>query len=65
MDINLRYAHIKSFGDLKKQFPGATPSTTSTAADDDDDVDLLGSDEEEVRKIFHSRKFFVSNCSNK
>jgi len=48
-----RYNHIKSFGDLRKQFPAATGATNngapqSAAADDDDDVDLFGSDEEEV-----------------
>jgi len=42
------YNHIKSFGDLRKQFPGAAPtSSAAAAADDDDDVDLFGSDEEE------------------
>jgi len=41
------YNHIKSFGDLRKQFPGAAPAAASKAADDDDDVDLFGSDEEE------------------
>lgn len=42
----LRYNHIKSFGDLRKQFPGATPASAPAAADDDD-VDLFASDEEE------------------
>jgi len=41
------YTHIKSFGDLRKQFPGAAPAAASKAADDDDDVDLFGSDDEE------------------
>jgi elongation factor 1-beta len=39
------FNHIKSFGDLRKKFPGAAPA--STAANDDDDVDLFGSDDEE------------------
>jgi len=43
------YTHIKSFGDLRKQFPGAVPAANATkpAAADDDDVDLFGSDDEE------------------
>jgi len=33
------YNHIKSFGDLRKQFPGATgPAPAAAAAADDDDV---------------------------
>lgn len=46
---NPRYNHIKSFGDLRKQFPAATGAKAAAAAkDDDDDVDLFGSDDEEV-----------------
>lgn len=43
------YSHIKSFGDLRKQFPGATGggAKPAAAADDDDDVDLFGSDEDD------------------
>lgn len=52
------YNHIKSFGDLRKQFPGSTPAATPAAADDDDDVDLFGSDDEvdtEADKIREQR----------
>lgn len=42
------YNHIKSFGDLRKQFPGSAPAPASGAADDDDDVDLFGSEDEEA-----------------
>jgi len=41
------YNHIKSFGDIRKQFPGASGGGAKAAADDDDDVDLFGSDGEE------------------
>ncbi|ODN00176.1 Elongation factor 1-beta [Orchesella cincta] len=42
------YNHVKSFGDLRKQFPGATGGgAKAAAADDDDDVDLFGDDDEE------------------
>jgi len=42
------YNHIKSFGDLKKQFPGATGGgSAKAAAADDDDVDLFGDDDDE------------------
>ena len=42
-----RFAHIKSFGDLRKKFPAAAPAASAAAAaDDDDDVDLFGSDDE-------------------
>jgi elongation factor 1-beta len=50
------YNHIKSFGDLRKQFPGSAPA--AAAAADDDDVDLFGSDEEddaEAEKIREQR----------
>lgn len=45
-----RFSHIKSFGDLRKQFPGASGGGSAKAAApaDDDDVDLFGSDDEEV-----------------
>jgi len=44
------FNHIKSFGDLRKQFPGATGGSAAKPAanDDDDDVDLFGSDEEDA-----------------
>jgi len=43
------YNHIKSFGDLRKKFPGATgvSAKPAVAAADDDDVDLFGSDDEQ------------------
>jgi len=42
------YNHIKSFGDLRKQFPGAPAGGAAPKVeDDDDDVDLFGSDDEE------------------
>jgi elongation factor 1-beta len=41
------YNHVKSFGDLRKKFPGSAPAAAASKADDDDDVDLFGSDEEE------------------
>jgi len=43
------YNHVKSFGDLRKQFPtGATGGGAKpAAADDDDDVDLFGDDDAE------------------
>jgi len=54
------YNHIKSFGDLRKQFPsaGAAPAAAAPAAADDDDVDLFGSDDEddgEAEKIRQQR----------
>jgi len=57
------YNHIKSFGDLRNQFPGAAPAAAAAApkaaaADDDDDVDLFGSDDEndaEAEKIREQR----------
>jgi len=52
------YNHIKSFGDLRKQFPGSAPAAAAAAADDDDDVDLFGSDEEadgEAEKLREQR----------
>jgi len=55
------YNHIKSFGDLRKQFPaGSAPAAAApaAAADDDDDVDLFGSDDEadeEAEKIREQR----------
>jgi len=51
------YNHIKSFGDLRKQFPGSAPAASAAAADDDD-VDLFGSDDEaddEAEKIREQR----------
>ncbi|CAG7833071.1 unnamed protein product [Allacma fusca] len=55
------YNHIKSFGDLRKQFPGSAPAAAPKAAapaDDDDDVDLFGSDDdndEEAEKLKQQR----------
>jgi len=52
------FNHIKSFGDLRKQFPGAAPANNAAAAADDDDVDLFGSDDEpdeEAEKIREQR----------
>jgi elongation factor 1-beta len=46
------FTHIKSFGDLRKKFPGAAAANNNPAAPaaDDDDVDLFGSDEEVLNK---------------
>jgi len=51
------YTHIKSFGDLRKQFPAASGKAAPAAANDDDDVDLFGSDEEddEAAKVREQR----------
>jgi len=55
------YNHIKSFGDLRNQFPGSAPAAAPKAAapaDDDDDVDLFGSDDEndeEAEKLKQQR----------
>lgn len=55
------YSHIKSFGDLRKQFPGATGggAKPAAAADDDDDVDLFGSDEEVCLKFLNKNELCI------
>lgn len=59
-DLMFRYNHIKSFGDLRKKFPGAGSNGAAAAAkDDDDDVDLFGSDDEEVKENFKMLEFRI------
>jgi len=61
------YNHIKSFGDLKKSFPGSNaPAAKAPApADDDDDVDLFGSDEEEDAEAAKVREQRLAEYANK